>query len=234
MKKISVIVPTYNERENLPVLLRKFAEVFEKNEIAGEVIVVDDNSPDGTGDLAEEFKGRYGFLKVVHRREKLGLGSAYLKGFNASDGELIFTMDSDLSHDPSYLSRFLKAADHADIVVGSRYAKEGKIVGWGIYRKLVSKVANFLAKLVVGGEVRDVTSGYRAYRQDVFEQVPPEKFQSSGYAFQLEMMSEARKRGFVVEPVPITFVDRERGESKLGMLDILDFLKLAIKLGLRD
>ncbi|KXB03761.1 hypothetical protein AKJ35_00410 [candidate division MSBL1 archaeon SCGC-AAA833F18] len=234
MEKISVIIPTYNERENLPKLLKKIGKVFEKNKIIGEVMVVDDNSPDGTGELAEKLKEKYDFLKVIHRREKLGLGSAYLDGFKKSSGELIFTMDSDLSHDPRYLPQFLDATEDADLVVGSRYIPGGEIVGWGAYRKLVSKIANFLARLSVRGGVKDVTSGYRCYRRKVLQEIPLDKIQSSGYAFQLEMMYEARKRDFRIKSVPISFVDRRQGKSKLGVFDILNFLKLTIKLGLKD
>lgn len=234
MREISVIIPTYNERKNMPKLLKKIGEVFEENKITGEAIVVDDNSPDGTGDLAEKLKEKYDFLEVIHRREKLGLGSAYLKGFELSSGESIFTMDSDLSHDPEDLPQLLKAAENADLVVGSRYVDEGEIIGWGVYRKLVSKGANFLAKIIVRDEVEDVTSGYRCYKRKVLEQIPLNKVQSSGYAFQLEMMYEAKKRNFRIKSVPISFVDRQQGKSKLGIWDILKFLKLVIRLGLES
>jgi len=233
MKKISIIIPTYNERENLPVLIRKIARVFKQDKIDGKVVVVDDNSPDGTGEIAENLKKKYKFLKVIHRHAKLGLGSAYVAGFQATDGELVFTMDSDLSHDPRYMPRFLKAAKCSDVVVGSRYIKGGKIIGWGPYRNLVSKTANFLAKLVVRGGVNDVTSGYRAYKRDVFKQIS-KRIESSGYAFQLEMMYKVRKSGFMVKPVPIVFMDRKKGKSKLGVRDIISFLRLAIKLGLKS
>ncbi|MCD6248647.1 MAG: polyprenol monophosphomannose synthase [Hadesarchaea archaeon] len=231
--KISVLVPTYNERENLPELLKRISKVFREKKIDGEVIVIDDNSPDGTGELAEELRKKYSFLKVIHRRAKLGLGSAYLEGFGLSSGQLIFTMDSDLSHDPKYLPRFIEAAKRADLVVGTRYMKGGKTIGWGIYRRLVSRGANFLAKLVIRDGVKDVTSGYRAYHRKILERIPLDKIQSSGYAFQLEMMYEVKRRGFKIKSVPITFVDRKRGKSKLGIRDILGFLKLAVKLGLK-
>jgi len=228
-----VLVPTYNERENLPELLKRISKVFREKKIDGEVIVIDDNSPDGTGELAEELRKKYSFLKVIHRRAKLGLGSAYLEGFGLSSGQLIFTMDSDLSHDPKYLPRFIEAAKRADLVVGTRYMKGGKTIGWGIYRRLVSRGANFLAKLVIRDGVKDVTSGYRAYHRKILERIPLDKIQSSGYAFQLEMMYEVKRRGFKIKSVPITFVDRKRGKSKLGIRDILGFLKLAVKLGLK-
>jgi len=233
MRTVSVIVPTFNERENLPILIEKVNKVFADQEIIGEVVIIDDNSPDGTGQLAERLKEKYKFLKVIHRPSKLGLGSAYREGFRAAEGKLLFTMDADLSHDPTYIPLFIKRAEHADVVIGSRYIEGGGIVGWGPYRKLVSKIANFLAGIVIGADANDITSGYRAYRKEVLEKVPLEEIQSSGYAFQLEIIYEIRKKGFKIDSVPIVFTDRRKGKSKLGMREILSFLMLTIKLGLR-
>jgi len=233
MKAVSVIVPTYNERENLPTLIERINKIFVDGRIIGEVVIIDDNSPDGTGQLAEQLRRKYKFLKVIHRPSKLGLGSAYREGFRAAVGKLLFTMDADLSHDPAYMPQFIERSKHADVVVGSRYVKGGGIIGWGLYRKLVSKIANFLAGIVVGADVNDITSGYRAYRREVLEKVPLEEIQSSGYAFQLEILYEIRKKGFKIDSVPIVFTDRRKGRSKLGMREILSFLMLTIKLGLR-
>jgi len=233
MKAVSVIVPTYNERENLPILIERINKIFVDGGIIGEAVIIDDNSPDGTGQLAEQLRRKYKFLRVIHRPSKLGLGSAYREGFRAAVGKLLFTMDADLSHDPAHMPQFIERAEHADVVVGSRYVKGGGIIGWGLYRKLVSKVANFLAGIVVGADVNDITSGYRAYRKEVLEKVPLEEIRSSGYAFQLEIISEIRKKGFKIDSVPIVFTDRRKGRSKLGMREILSFLMLTIKLGLR-
>ena len=234
MKAVSVIVPTYNEKENLPILIDKINRVFADGKINGDVVIIDDNSPDGTGQLAEQLKEKYKFLKVVHRPTKLGLGSAYRESFRAAESKLLITMDADLSHDPAYIPQFIEKAEHADVVVGSRYVEGGGIVGWGLYRKLVSKLANFLARIAAGAGVGDMTSGYRAYRKEVFEKVATEGIKSSGYAFQLEIIYEIRKKGFKIDEVPIIFTDRRKGESKLGMRDIISFLILAIKLGLRQ
>jgi len=234
MKTVSVIVPTYNEKENLPTLVDEINKVFVDGKIIGEVVIIDDNSPDGTGQLAEQLKEKYKFLKVIHRPSKLGLGSAYREGFRAAESKLLFTMDADLSHDPSYIPRFIEKAEHADVVVGSRYIEGGAIVGWGLYRKMVSRIANILAGVAVGAGVSDVTSGYRAYRKEVFEKVTTERIKSSGYAFQLEIIYEIRKKGFKIDEVPIVFTDRRKGKSKLGMRDIISFLILTIKLGLRQ
>jgi dolichol-phosphate mannosyltransferase len=234
MKTVSVIVPTYNEKENLPTLLNAINKVFVDGKIAGEVVIIDDNSPDGTGQLAEQLKKEYKFLKVIHRPSKLGLGSAYREGFHAAEGKLLFTMDADLSHDPSYIPKFIEKAEHSDVIVGSRYVEGGGIVGWGLYRKMVSRIANFLARVAVGASISDMTSGYRAYRKEVFEKVATEEIKSSGYAFQLEIIYEIRKKGFKIGEVPIIFTDRRKGKSKLGMRDIVSFLILTIKLGLRQ
>jgi dolichol-phosphate mannosyltransferase len=233
MKAVSVIVPTYNEIENLPVLIERIEKVFVEEGIIGEVVIIDDNSPDGTGQLAERLKEKYKFLRVIHRPSKLGLGSAYKEGFRVARGKLLFTMDADLSHDPAHIPQFIQRSEHADVVVGSRYVKGGDIIGWSPYRRLVSKIANFLAGIVVGRDVNDVTSGYRAYRREVLEKVPLEEVQSSGYAFQLEIIHEIRKKGFKIDSVPIVFTDRRKGRSKLGMREIVSFLMLTIKLGLR-
>jgi dolichol-phosphate mannosyltransferase len=234
MKNVSIIVPAYNEKENLPILLDSINNVFGKEGITGEVIIIDDNSPDGTGKLAEQLKEKYEFLKVIHRPSKLGLGSAYMEGSRAAESKLLLTMDADFSHDPVYVPRFIERAEHADVVIGSRYVEGGGIVGWGLYRKLVSKLANFLARMAAGAGVSDMTSGYRAYRKEVFEKVTAGGIKSSGYAFQLEILYEIRKKGFKIDEVPIIFTDRRKGESKLGMRDIISFLTLTIKLGLRQ
>jgi dolichol-phosphate mannosyltransferase len=233
VKEVSVILPTYNERENLPLLIERIGRVFAEGGIAGEVVVVDDHSPDGTGRLAEQLRGRYRFLKVVHRPRKLGLGSAYREGFRVAEGKLLLTMDADLSHDPSYIPSFMEKARSAEVVVGSRYVEGGGLIGWGPYRRLVSRVANFLAGLVVGAEVKDITSGYRAYRREVFERVPLGEIRSSGYAFQLEILHEIVRGGFRVDSVPIVFTDRRKGESKLSLREILGFLGLVFRLGWR-
>jgi dolichol-phosphate mannosyltransferase len=234
MKAVSVIVPTYNEKENLPILIDKINRVFADGKINGEVVIIDDNSPDGTGQLAEQLKKKYKFLRVVRRPSKLGLGSAYRESFRASESKLLITMDADLSHDPAYIPQFIERAEHADVVVGSRYIEGGSIVGWSLYRKLVSKLANFLARMAAGAGVGDMTSGYRAYRKEVFEKVATERIKSSGYAFQLEIIYEIRKKGFKIDEVPIIFTDRRKGESKLGMREIISFLTFTIKLGLKQ
>lgn len=225
--EVSVILPTYNERENLPFLLARIEEVFRKTGMSGEVIVVDDNSPDGTGELAEELRRRYAFLRVVHRGGRAGLGSAYLNGYRVSNGKVIVTMDADLSHDPSYLPKLVKAAERHDVVIGSRYVPGGRILGWSPHRVAVSRFANLLGRFIVGGKLRDFTSGYRAYRKRVFKGIAGGT-KAGGYAFQLEALYRATRMGLRVREVPITFVNRRRGKSKLRLREILEFMKVSL------
>ncbi|TDA32867.1 MAG: polyprenol monophosphomannose synthase [Hadesarchaea archaeon] len=232
--KASVILPTYNERENLPLLLARIEEVFRKSKILGEVIVVDDNSPDGTGKLAEELKKKYPFLKVIHRREKRGLGSAYLEGYRASKGEIIITMDADLSHDPSYLPELIKAVKKHDLVIGSRYVAGGKVLGWSPYRIAVSRFANLLGRLTIRGSIRDFTSGYRVYRKKAFREIVKGGTKAGGYAFQLEALCRAARMGLKFGEVPITFVNRKHGKSKLKLKEILEFVKISLSFFLQQ
>ena len=224
--EISVILPTYNERENLekllPVLL-KYPNV--------EVVVVDDNSSDGTSTFVKELMKNHKNLKLIERPSKLGLGSAYKDGFKATIGKKIVTMDADLSHDPKYIAEFNKVVDEegADIVVGSRYVSGGRIVGWKPHRRIISWGANFLARNVLGISVRDATSGYRMYRREVFAKIASHSVMK-GYEFQIEALFLAKKFGFKIYEYPIVFVDRKAGKSKLSIKDILKFLNAVLKL----
>jgi len=224
--EISVILPTYNERENLkkllPVLL-KYSNV--------EVVVVDDNSSDGTSAYVRELMKTYKNLKLVERPFKLGLGSAYKDGFKAV-GRKIVTMDADLSHDPKYIAEFSKIIDkeNVDIIIGSRYVSGGRIVGWKPHRKIISWSANLLARNFLRLGVRDATSGYRMYRREVFAKIASHSIMK-GYEFQVEALFLAKKFGFEIYEYPIVFVDRKAGKSKLSVKDILKFLKAMLKLG---
>ncbi len=224
--EISVILPTYNERENLekllPVLL-KYSNV--------EVVVVDDNSSDGTAAYVMELMKAYKNLKLVERPSKLGLGSAYKDGFKATTGKKIVTMDADLSHDPKYIAEFNKIIDekNVDIVIGSRYVSGGRIAGWKPHRKIISWGANFLARNFLGISVKDATSGYRMYRREAFAKIASRSVMK-GYEFQIEALFLAKKFGFKIYEYPIVFVDRKAGKSKLSVKDILKFLNAILKL----
>jgi dolichol-phosphate mannosyltransferase len=214
--KALVIIPTYNERENLP---RIVPEILAQDERL-HVLVVDDNSPDGTGQLAdgmaEESDGR---IFVLHRQAKEGLGQAYLAGFRwalARDFDPIFEMDADFSHDPKYLPDFLAAIETADLVLGSRYISGVNVVNWPMSRLLLSYFANVYSRIVTGLPLRDATGGFKCFRRDVLAAIELDKVRSNGYSFQIEMSFRASKKGFKIKEIPIVFVDRQAGASKMS------------------
>lgn len=217
---VSIVVPTYNERQNLPRLV---AAIAENVPWSYEIVVVDDSSPDGTADLARDLAKTFPIV-LVSRPAKSGLGSAYRDGFAKAKGDVVFEMDADLSHDPRHIPALVQAVlDGADIAVGSRYVQGGRVVGWNTYRKLVSGVGNGLARAILSVGVRDMTSGYRCYSADAAKVVQDAK--SDGYAFQVEALHIARKRGMRITEVPITFENRTVGKSKLGPGEFMRFLK---------
>ncbi len=215
-ERILVVTPTYDERENLEAFLDGvFATLPEAH-----VLIVDDASPDGTGELADAIAMRDQRVRVLHRPGKMGLGSAYLEGFRRGLDEgytLIFEMDTDLSHDPRYLPDFLAAFDEgADLVIGSRNVPGGGVEGWGLGRHLLSKGGSLYSRAILGLGVRDLTSGYKAFRREVLESIALERVFSEGYSFQIELTYRALLRGFRVSEVPIVFVDRRVGQSKMS------------------
>lgn len=211
-----VIVPTYNERDNITRIVPLILAQDERLE----VLVVDDNSPDGTGQLADEMAAASPRVHVLHREQKAGLGKAYLAGFDwalARPYEYIFEMDADFSHDPSHLTEFLAAIQNADLVLGSRY-RDGKVtvVNWPITRLLLSYAANIYARRVTGLRLWDGTGGFKCFRRKVLEAIPLKEVKSNGYAFQIEMSFRAWKKGFRIAEIPIVFHDRTEGESKMS------------------
>jgi len=215
-----VILPSYNEAENV---LSLSADILAQDP-ALEVVVVDDNSPDGTGDLVADAMVRENRLHLVRRPGKLGLGSAYQAGFQfalTNDFDLIFTMDCDYSHHPRYLPQFLQSiASGNDLVVGSRYVPGGGITNWPIHRRLLSRFANFYTRLLLRVPVHDCTAGYRCYTREVLQTVDPATIRSSGYAFLEDMVMRVHRAGFQIAEVPIVFEDRTRGASKINHSEI--------------
>ena len=211
-----VIIPTYNERENIP----KIVPLALAQDPRIDVLVIDDNSPDGTGALADEIAVSEPRVHVLHRAGKLGLGTAYLAGFRwglERGYDLLQEMDADFSHDPSHLPQFLEAAQQFDLVLGSRYL-DGRVtvVNWPIRRLLLSYSANVYARIVTGLPVWDATGGFKCFRRQVLEAIPLDRIESEGYAFQIEMTFRAWRRGFRLGEIPIVFVDRTLGESKMS------------------
>jgi dolichol-phosphate mannosyltransferase len=214
--KALVIIPTYNERENLP---RIVPQVLAQDERL-HVLVVDDGSPDGTGQIADELAaGSGGRILVLHRDRKEGLGQAYLAGFRwalSQPFDLIFEMDADFSHDPKYLPDFLRAIEEADLVLGSRYISGVNVVNWPMSRLLLSYFANVYSRIITGMPLRDGTGGFKCFRRRVLEAIDLDKVKSNGYSFQIEMSFRAMKKGFRLKEIPIIFIDRTAGSSKMS------------------
>ncbi len=218
-----VCLPTYDERENLePMLDAILASVPEVD-----VLVIDDNSPDGTGRLADAYAAREPRVKVLHRPGKQGLGKAYLAGFGWAlerGYDLVLEMDADFSHDPKYLPAMLAKAREADLVLGSRYVPGGGTVNWGLGRRLLSRGGSLYARTILGIRVRDLTGGFKCFRREVLEAIDLGSVECSGYSFQIELTYRALRRGFRVAEVPIVFVDRRVGHSKMSRRIVLEAL----------
>lgn len=233
--KVCVVIPTYNERENIGPLIERVLTVASENRLNLEILVVDDNSPDGTGDLVEELSKKRSSVHLLRRPGKLGLGSAYKDGFSKAmeelGAEILVEMDADGSHNPKYLPAITgKILEGFDVVVGSRYISGGSVQGWGLKRKLTSSGANFLARWICGVKVKDSTSGYRAFKAEALKLIGLEKLSSSGFAFQVEALFWAGRLGLRLGEVPIVFVNRVKARSKLSSKEIREFTVLCLKL----
>jgi dolichol-phosphate mannosyltransferase len=210
----TVCLPTYNERENVEAMVHALGEHGVR------VLVIDDNSPDGTGEIADRLASALDYVGVLHRERKEGLGPAYLAGFRralADGAELVLEMDCDFSHDPADVPRLIAAAeDGADLAIGSRYVRGGSIGDWGPVRRFVSAGGSWYARVLLGAPVRDLTGGFKCYRRRVLETIDLDAITSKGYAFQIETTYRALRAGFSVVEIPIHFVDREEGGSKMS------------------
>lgn len=226
---IVVVIPTYNERRNLPRLIEALENVLASAGSGQRILIVDDDSPDGTGNLAEELGRQHGNISVLHRKTKKGIGSAYKDGFRyvleRFDPDVVVQMDADNSHDPKYIPEMVKMIEEGNhLVIGSRRVGSGSVVGWGYYRKSVSSVANMIVRMTCGLDVRDTTSGYRAYSAGCLRQIDLGSIRSDGYAFQIEMLAAVKRTGHRICEIPITFVDRREGRSKLSPGEMFEFL----------
>jgi len=232
--RVLIVVPTYNERENIEPLT---SAVFQQLP-AAHMLIVDDGSPDGTGALVDSLIEQDPRLHVIHRSGKLGLGTAYVEGFRyglARDFAYLFEMDADFSHNPRYLPEMLsRARAGADMVLGSRYVAGGGTQNWGLTRKLISRGGSAYARTVLGVKVHDLTGGFKCFRRRVLETLDLSQVRSEGYSFQIEMTYRTIKEGFVVEEIPITFVDRRVGQSKMSRTIVLEAIWMvwALRLGL--
>ncbi len=227
--RIVICIPTYNERENIKNLIPAIFDIFKSSGFKdAHVLVIDDNSPDGTADEVKRLQQHHGNLHLLLRERKEGLGRAYVAGFRRAlsmKAEIIFEMDADFSHDPRMIPYFVKSLERADLCVGSRRVKGGKVVNWGLHRQLISAGANLLTHMVLRLKTRDVTSGFRAVRATHLKRIYLEALQTNGYAFQIELLYllERKLNAKIVE-LPIIFVDRQKGKSKLGVKSILEFI----------
>ena len=221
--RATICLPTYNETENLEAMLRALARLVRDGD---RVLVIDDASPDGTGELADRLADELGFVDVLHRPHKEGLGPAYLAGFThalATNAELILEMDCDFSHDPDDVVRLIAAAeDGADVVLGSRYVPGGRVENWGLIRRFISRGASVYTSLFLQMGVSDPTGGFKCFRRQVLETIPLDRVHARGYAFQIEMTYRAKRAGFKVVEVPIAFADRTAGHSKMSRTIVLE------------
>ena len=225
---VSVITPVYNERRNLEENIDRIEGSLGGAGISFEVVIVDDNSPDGSGALADEIAEKKGFVKVLHRPEKRGLGTAYKEAFPLTRGSFIVSMDSDLSHDPSFLPEMLRGAEERDIVIGSRLIRGGRIVGRNPLRDLLSIFANLAIRVTTGMTIHDWTSGLRVYNRGVWKEIMP-KVNCNKWDFQFESLYKAIESGFTVGEIPITFYERADGESKFNPHEALAFIYSFLK-----
>ena len=219
---ICVCLPTYNERENLEPMVDRLGEILGSD---GLVLVIDDNSPDGTGERADRLAAERPRVQVLHRPRKEGLGPAYLDGFRRAlelGADLIFELDCDFSHDPADVPRLAAAAAEADLVIGSRYVPGGGTKNWGLVRRLISRGGSLYAQILLGVPIRDLTGGFKCYRREVLEAIDLDAIHSKGYAFQIETTYRALRAGFRVVEVPIVFTDREVGGSKMSKAIVLE------------
>jgi dolichol-phosphate mannosyltransferase len=228
-----LVLPTYNEAENLPVIV---AAALDNLPGDRRVLIVDDNSPDGTGEIADRLAAEHDEVEVLHRPAKQGLGPAYVAAYAvalAGGAELIAQMDADFSHDPSDLPRLLEVAENADLVLGSRYVEGGGVTEWGPLRRFISRGGSAYARAVLGIGIRDLTGGFKVFRREVLEAIEPETIPSLGYAFQVETTYRAIRAGFRVVEVPIVFRDRRVGESKMTGSIVLEAARRVPEMRLR-
>ena len=215
MARTTIVVPTYNEKQNIDALMSALLEVGPDIR----VLVVDDNSPDGTAARVEAVAASNPRVQLLSRPGKMGLGSAYIDGFNlalAQGAELVVQMDADFSHDPKYIGELLKAIEDSDLVIGSRYVKGVNVVNWPIQRLLLSYCANLYSRIITGLPVHDVTSGFKCFRRKVLEQIDLDSIISDGYCFQIETNFRSWRKGFRIAEIPIVFIDRHSGTSKMS------------------
>ena len=228
---VSIITPVYNERDNLRKFIPQVEEVLSDTPYNFEIVIVDDNSPDGSGGVAQKLAEEYENIKILHRPKKMGLGTAYKEGYKLTEGRLIVSIDSDLSHDPEILPHMIEETETADIVIGSRFVKGGGIEGRSMWRDLLSTFANYFIRAITGQNIKDWTSGLRVYRREVWETTMP-SVECMKWDFQFESLYKALFDRFKVKEIPITFHERLDGHSKFSITEafyfIISFFKILL------
>ena len=233
--KTLVIIPTYNELENITDLIPDILNRYKNLDL--DILVVDDNSPDGTGNYIEDLSKSENRVKLIRRSGKLGLGSAYIEGFKyalKNSYDYIFEMDADYSHSPKEIKNFLKAIKNYDLVLGSRYVSGVNVVNWPIKRLLLSYFANKYTRIITGLPIHDATGGFKCFRRAVLEKIDLNKIKSNGYTFQIEMTFKAWKKGFSIGEIPIIFIDRTAGQSKMSRKIVREAIFMVWKLRIRS
>ncbi len=213
--KVLIIIPTYNESENIERLVHEVLKYLPDTEI----LIIDDNSPDGTGTIADNLAGQNRAIHVIHRPKKMGMGNAYNQGFRYAiehGYDVVFEMDADFSHKPSDLPRLLEKLNNNGLVIGSRYVEGGGTVNWGVSRQFISRSGNLYARLILGMNTKDITAGFRCYKVEALKKINLDQVKSDGYGFQVEMAYMINKAGYGIKEVPIIFEDRRAGQSKMS------------------
>jgi dolichol-phosphate mannosyltransferase len=229
-KKSLVIIPTYNEKNNIERVLDALVGLNIKNL---DILIIDDNSPDGTADIVKKYMAQNSIVTLIERPGKQGLGTAYIAGFLYAldkDYDLIFEMDADLSHDPKEIPNFIKAMEEADLVVGSRYLTGVNVINWPLMRLFISVMASKYTRIITGLPIRDCTSGFKCFHRRILENIPLNKISSSGYSFQIEMNFKAWKRGYKIKEIPIIFYDRTVDSSKMSKKIMMEAVFIVWKL----
>ena len=233
-EKSLIIIPTYNELENIKKMIPEILGLYPDNM---DILIVDDGSPDGTGNFVDELSKNEVKVKIIHRAKKSGLGTAYIEGFKfalKNNYDLIFEMDADFSHDPKEIKNFLNAIKFNDLVLGSRYISGISVVNWPMRRLILSYLANLYTRIITGLPIKDATGGFKCYRRKVLESINLSKVKSNGYAFQIEMTFKAWKNKFTVSEIPIIFIDRTTGTSKMSKKIVREAIFMVWKLRIRS
>lgn len=232
--KLAIVIPTYNERETLPTLIQVLIREIKKITEKFFIIVLDDASPDGTGEIADQISKKYGNITVIHRKSKLGIGSAYKEGFKIVleyfDPDLIIQMDADFSHDPKEINRLVQGIQGYDVAIASRHVPGSSIIGWSLYRKLLHSIACSLASVCGDMKISDPTSGYRIFKKNVLNSIDFSEIRSEGFAFQIELLYKLNTIGFKIIELPTKFVNRKEGKSKMGFSETIQFVKVCFHL----